>query len=352
MSKVLVSVSEREWIRDHASIEMGKVVKYKVIDINKVVSKIREDRKNNNLSPYVDIVPISADQHKVPNKMPTFQKDPITGVFYGLAVGEDEYGNIRWQRIQIGDSLALNLDNEMDAKIWAVIRFNSDIQGSPFQKQTPYYKIFDPVETAKAEYNEIQEMKQAFDRVEQMKKDPKTMVFFARYLGEDLRENTNLEILVGTLLKYAKNTPYEFNSKYLNRNRAFAEKFHSGLALGIIEQHPDRGYVFRNVPIGYTEEECIKTFSTDQAVMTAVNLLILERDIVTRMIVEGIEDPSLLEKYPFERNVSGTKPGTKFSKKPVEKKAEPETVEVIQGKKIEMEKEDLIEIVNEEDDFQ
>jgi hypothetical protein len=284
MKKILVTMAERKWIRDHASIEMGKTVKYRVIDLDKVVAQIRQDREKYNLSPYVDIIPLSPDMHKSPNKMPTYQKDPVTGVYYGLPNGEDDYGNIRWQRLQLSDNLSLNLENEMECKLWAVLRFNSDIEGSPFQKQYPYYKIFDPVVEAKAEKDEIQLMKMAFDMVDKLQKSPREMVFFARYLGEDLRENANINIIEGALLRYAKNHPGLFVSKFNDKNRSFGERFHTALALGIIDQYPDRGYVYRELPIGHSEEEAIKMLSLDNTLMTAINNLIYEQDKVLKIV--------------------------------------------------------------------
>ena len=284
MNKILVSVEERNWIKQHASIEMGRVVKQRVIDLEKVIHRIREERSKNNLTPYVDIVPVSADQFKVPNKMPTYQKDPVTGVLYGIAIGEDDYGNIKWQRLQLTDSLSLNLDNEMDARIWAILRFNPDITGSPFQKQNPYYKVFDPVDNAKATISEAKEMQVAFDRVKSLTEHPKEMVFFARYLGEDLRENANKEIIEGILLQYAKNFPEEFNKKFNAKERAYAERFYTAKAIGIIESHPDRGFLFRNVPIGFSDEEAIRTLSSDAAIMSAINTLIIENDKVMRIV--------------------------------------------------------------------
>ena len=277
-------MEERNWIRNEAYIEMGKTVKYKVADIDRMVERIRNERVKYNLTPYVDIIPISADAHKTPNKMPTYQKDPITGVLYGIPNGEDDYGNIRWQRLQLNDTLALNLDSEMDCKIWAIIRFNPEILGSPFQKQNPYYKVFDPVATAKVEMDEVVSMKKAFEYVDKLKLSPKEMVFFARYLGEDLRENANKDIVEGILLKYARNYPNQFIQKFDSKSRSYGERFHAAKSLGIIEQFPDKGFTFRNLPLGFSEEEAIKMLSQDNAVMTAINNLIIEKDTVMRIV--------------------------------------------------------------------
>ena len=337
MNKVLVSVEERNWIKQHASIEMGKVVKQRVVDLDKVVQRIREGRSQNSLTPYVDIVPVSADQFKIPNKMPTYQKDPVTGVLYGIPIGEDDYGNIKWQRLQLTDSLSLNLDNEMDARIWAVIRFNPDIAGSPFQKANPYYKIFDPVDQAIATIGEAKEMQIAFDRVRSLTEHPKEMVFFARYLGEDIRENANKQIVEGILLQFAKNFPAEFNKKFNAKERSYAERFYTAKAIGVIESHPDRGFLFRNVPIGFSDEEAIKTLSTDSAIMSAVNTLIIENDKVMRIV---------LKETSYEEESVGNKP-----KKGKEEEKE-EEVEVLTAEEVPVTKKKVMSVKTNDEEFE
>ena len=283
-TKVLVSIEERKWIRDEASIEMGSKVKYRVIDIDKVVDRIMEERRNETMTPWVDIQPISEDMHKTPNKMTAFQKDPITGVYYGLAIDEDSYGNIRWQKIQLQDHLSLNLDNRNDAKIWAVLRFHPDIQGSPFQRQNPYYKIYDPVESARAERGEVEAMKISFDRIDKILNDPKTMVNFTRYLGIDLMENSNFEIVRSKLLMHAKNYPFDFNKKWESKQRSYGEYFTSARALGIVQNVVDRGFMYKGISLGLSEEDAIKYLSSDTSVMTAISNELADKDTVIQSV--------------------------------------------------------------------
>ena len=141
-------MAERQWIAKYAVIEMGDAIKTKVMNVDKVVERIVAMRAKNNMSPYVEIQPISPDMHKMPNKLATWQKDPITGVYYGIATGQDDFGNIRWQKIQLNDHLSLNMDRTNDAKIWTVLRFHPELLGSPWAKDSPYYKVYDPTEAA------------------------------------------------------------------------------------------------------------------------------------------------------------------------------------------------------------
>jgi hypothetical protein len=287
--KELVSISERRWIAEHAVIEMGSKIKYKVMDIDKVISKIAEDRKSESMTPWVEIQPISEDMHKNRNNLTAFQKDPITGVYYGIAVGEDDFGNIRWQKIQLTDHMSLNLDKRDDAKIWAVIRFHPSIKGSPWQDQNPYYKIFDPIEQARVERGEIEMMKLAFDRIDKILNEPKAMVNFARYLGEELMENSNYEIVRGRLLSVARNHPYTFNQKWEDKTRSYGEYFESARALGIITNEADRGFIYKGIGLGFSSTEAIKYLSQDTSIMTAISNELADNDIVIKNVSKTIK---------------------------------------------------------------
>jgi hypothetical protein len=290
MARKLVTLEERQWIAKNAVKMMGKTVQYPILDIDKAVERIMQQRKNQSMSPWVEIQPISEDMHKTPNRVATFQKDPITGVYYGIALDQDEFGNIRWQKLQLHDNISLNLDRRDDAKIWAVLRFHPDIQGSPWQIQNPYYKIFDPIEEARNEGKEIEFMKKAFDRVDILLDNPKNMVFFARYLGEELVENSNFELVRGALLRYAKKEPFEFNKKWENRLRSFGEHFESAKALGIITNDADRGFMFRNISLGLNPDEAIKMLSQDSNIMNSINNELAEKDQIILTIKKELED--------------------------------------------------------------
>lgn len=289
MATKLITLEERHWIASNAVIQMGSKVKYPVMDIDKAIERIREQRGANKMSPWIEIQPISEDLHKAPNRMATFQKDPVTGVYYGIAIDADEFGNIRWQKIQLHDHLSLNMDRRDDAKIWAVLRFHPDILGSPWAYQTPYYKIFDPVDTAREEQVEIDGIKKAFERVDKLLEDPKHMVFFARYLGEELVENSNYELVKAALLRHAKNHSASFNRKWDNRLRSYGEHFESARALGIITDDVDRGFVFKNISLGTTSEEAIKMLSQDANIMNSINNDLAEKDVVISYISKEIK---------------------------------------------------------------
>ena len=290
MGKLLVTMEERRWISTNAIQEMGSKIKYSVMDVDKVAAKIMAERKKELMTPWVEIQPVSEDLHKTPNRVATFQKDPITGVLYGIAIEQDNFGNIKWQKVQLHDHLSLNLDKRDDARVWAVIRFHPDIQGSPFQNQKPYYKIYDPIEEARIEKGEIESMKLAFDRVDKILPDPKSMVNFCRYLGVELRENANFEIVRGLLLKQARNYPLDFNKKWENKSRSHGEFFESARALGIVINEADRGFMYKGVSLGLSPADAIKFLSTDTTMMTAISNELVNKDIVIKNVSRTVKE--------------------------------------------------------------
>lgn len=285
----LVSIEERKWIAQKAVIQMGTKIKYPIMDVDLVIKHMKELRSNNNSSPWIEIIPISEDLHKMPNKIPSFQKDPVTGVYYGLALSEDDFGNIKWQRPQLNDHLSLDLDKPNDARLWAVLRFNPDIEGSPFQNQRPYYRVYDPLEESRKQNNETIQMKKAFERVDLLLKDPKAMVNFVRYLGEDLVESSNYEIVKGKLLAAARYNPEDFNNKWQSKNRGFAEVFESARANALIALDSDRGFVYKDISLGLTKEEAFKYLQRDPTLLSSINDQLSEVDRVIINVSQSVK---------------------------------------------------------------
>ncbi len=284
--KLLVTMDERRKIASDMSIEFGKQIKYRVIDLDKIVRKIRAERAKYAMPPYVEIRPISPDMHKIPSRSTTFQKDPVTGILYGIPIDQDDYGNMKWQKIQVSDNLTLNLDNINDAKIWAVIRFWPNIKGSPFQEENPYYEVYDPVKIAVSEIGEVEAMKKAFERIDLIENKPSEMVMFARYLGEDINDNANMKIIYNMLLRRAMKYPHEFNRKWTSKLRSYGERFATARSIGVITRDIDRGFVFRNISLGGTEEEVIRFLSEDSNVMNSINSVINETDKLINALKE------------------------------------------------------------------
>lgn len=284
MGKVLVTLAERKQIAEKFTKELGSNVKYRVMDVDTVARKIQTERKAQNLSTFIEIKPVSEDQFKVPMRLATFQKDPVTGVMYGIPAFVDDYGNIKWQKIQLNDAMSLNMENLNDAKIWAVIRFHPDVKNSPWQTQNPYYEIYDPVIEADAKDLRIEMMKKAFGYVDKLILDSAAMVMFARYLGAELHDQSNFKIVKSELLNYAEGNPKEFIEKYTSGVRKYHELLKTAIANAVVIESPDSGFMFKNIPMGYTEEEAVEFIKKDSAVAMGIADTIAKSDKVIPIV--------------------------------------------------------------------
>lgn len=285
-SRKLVSIKERLWISENAVVEYGTNVKYRVMDVSKVAEMLIKQRQKLNLPMWIDIRPISPDMHKMPNKVATFQKDPRTGVYYGIPIGEDSFGNIRWQKIQLHDSLPLNLEKDSDAKIWAVIRFHPDLQGSPWQNDNPYYMVYDPYVESVSTMDSIQELRKAFKRIDELEKLPIDMLRLARYLGIDLRETSTINVIKSEVYKWAKERPTTFNRMWEDKKRALAEVFATAYSLGIITNEINKGYMYKTIPLGVSREEAINKIEKDDSVRTGIINESKARDVLMNRIAK------------------------------------------------------------------
>ena len=116
------------------------------------------------------------------------------------------------------------------------------------------------------------------------------MVLFARFLGHELMENANEKIVASTLLKSARNYPFDFNKKWDSKIRSYGERFYSGVALGIITQDADRGYMYRQIPLGWSEEEAMAYLSKDSNIMSALNNELTEKDALVNLLTHHKEE--------------------------------------------------------------
>lgn len=306
--KLLVTEGERRKIDEHFTMEVGEKVKYRVMDVDKVAAHIRDERKKAGHSEYIEIIPIQADQIKVPNRVSTFQKDPITGVLYGIVRGVDDFGNIQWQKPQLSDSLSLNIDNINDAKLWAVLRFHPEIKGSPFQKQNPYYKVYDPYDEALLQEKRLEYLRSAFDIVDKLCESSVGMVSFARHIGCDVRDNTNFKIIRSELNKEAERNPIGFVNEYQDRNRKYNEIFASGLALNIISEDVNGSFSYENISIGMTREEAIDYLKKDQNITMSIFSKIEKKDIAARNVASTV--PEKPKAKPKSTNGTGQNEGS------------------------------------------
>lgn len=292
MKDQLVTLEERQWIADNAVIQMGKRIKYNVIDIDKVAKRVLQKRKDNGLGMIIIIKQIQENKYKDLNSRMPWQKDPITGVFYGIPVREDEHGNISWSKVPLANSMTLNLEKLNDLKQWVVIRFHQNIKGSPFAEPTPKYEVMDPSIIAKKEIDETVILKKAFDAIDSMEERPSDMLYLLRYLGEEILTDAKYPVVYSRLLQIAKRNPVSFITAFNTSDRGYLQYIVTGRMLQIITEGRNGTLMFNNIPLGTNDAEAAKLMKKDNAIKTSLMNAIKEKD-------SGIMD--INNSYKFEK---------------------------------------------------
>lgn len=281
--KNLVTEKERRDILKNESLVVGEKYKFTVIDADKVGSRLVKERVANGESLHININPVGKvnNDRRVPHRGLTYQKDPITGVYYGLFIGLDRYDAPMWQKINMEEYLPLNLENDTDKKIWAVIRFHPLIKGSPFQADLPMYEILDPDEQSRKDLFRVELMKEAFNLVDKISENPRELVQFLRYMGEDVDNSNSLRITTSLASKIAMNSPEKIIASWKDKDRAIKQSIANAIKLGIIEEVPSKGFVFNNIPIGQEVSEVVYNLKNDMNLVTAIGRATNKADVLS-----------------------------------------------------------------------
>lgn len=306
---MLVTMDERTWIAGNAVQEMkNENFTYKINDLDKMIKRIRTEREKAGMGMHIVVKPIKNSPFKTPSYGLTFQKDPITGVFYGIPNGKDQYGNPKWLRIPIGEYAQFDLNRDNDAKIWSVFRFHPSLKGSPFQGFNGARTVFeleDPGEEAKIEKAGLDQMRIAMERIDLILNKGKDLVNFARYLGENVNNKTGLSALQSAVIKYMRKDPVEFNKKWENSYRTYIESVYAGIDVGKIQDLPGSGIMYNNIPLGQSVEEAAEYLKKDRGMMEVIVHEIDKKDEVTKGIEEEIKKNKL--KKDNEKEVKDNK---------------------------------------------
>ncbi len=287
----LVSLDERKYLFKHCRKEMGKDITIDVLDIDKAVIYMREQRLKNGAAPYVVIKPIFENQYKEMRLSATYQRDDKTGLRYGIPLREDNFGTILWRKIRIVETETLRImDNLEDAKTWTVLRFHPKLKNSPWQQSNPIFEVFDPVRSAGKEIAKANSMKKAFEAIDKLSEKPADMLNFVRYMGEDFSEYTQMKIVNGTLNTLAMQDPIGFLTKFNNPSRAYYHVFHAAYQNGLFTEVPGQGYYYQNNPLGMEIPDVINTLKKDSVLISSIVGEIEEKDDALLSIVKELSE--------------------------------------------------------------
>jgi len=272
------TLEEREYIAENEIITGGKVVNYSVIDVTKIAKRIIELVKKDLYPRYIQIIPLFKNEYKEPSRYYAYQKDPSTGVLYGLYIGEDNYSNPKWQKVMLSEVKSYDLMTLNDCKEWVACRTIPEIDGTPFAVAVPFYKVENELSQAKETINKVDKIRQAWDIVDELKITGREMIMFARYLGINFQKDVNKSVVLGKLYNFATDSPMEMIRAYTDNDKKLKELFETAKSLGIVQFDVERGYIFNNFPMGKDIPEAIKIIKTDQVLFTKMSNDVLRHD--------------------------------------------------------------------------
>ena len=277
--KELVTHTER---MEMPTKEIGSL-KILVVDVDKVVSMIREDRKKKGLGMTILIQPIKEERFKDPFTSLTYSKDPVTGIHYGIVNKVYEDGNIKWTRININEDMNLNLERDTDAKFWAVLRMHHDVQGSPLNiegKYEPKLKIYDPEIQAAIDNNKVMEAYKAIEIANKFKGS--NLVRFSRLIDIPVSILSTPSVLHAQVLKFAYENPNEFNRIWNDTNRDYRETFKNAISVDVIRFDHSKGYYFGGFSLGVNEYLAVQFLRENPDVYVSIGQRLKSSDIVSK----------------------------------------------------------------------
>lgn len=250
--------------------EVGDRMKIKVIDSKKVGEYLLEKRLKANLSNIIELKAINPPKKKEFLHKITFVKDKDFGLYYGIYTGEDRFKNPSWLRIQFDKEYEVfNLNQTDDLQKFAVIVMHPIVAGTPFAYMgTPVFNVFDPKEKSIATMNKLDLLPKVSAFLNGL--SGKRLASFARYMGVDITEDTDPEIVKGTLAEIGINDPFDFVNKANVKDRLFAEIFANAIDVGVLVEDVEKGYLFNGVYLGATREEVISRIKTDSNVANGI----------------------------------------------------------------------------------
>ena len=215
-----------------------------------------------------EVVPI--DEKKLLNLTFTCFKDPKTGIWYGIPIGEnDENGRPVFRRVTIAGRRMYYLENEEDAIEWALVKRHPSVLNSPLQKGKPILKIYDRKKEATVRLSKIRRGAEAVD-IALNKLAGNELFDFARTIGVS-PENNDLEVVAQLVAEKAQRDPDDFMDRYSNINRSVSEIINRARAAGLIAYKLDTGLVYKeSYPLGSSDIAAIaaqnqkKSLSMDQ----------------------------------------------------------------------------------------
>ena len=262
------------------SIE-GANIPTDIIDVDKLAKVMQDERRANNAAMIIEISPIIKKVNRDTNLGITSVKDPYNNIVYGIYAGLDQFKNIIWARISLENGITLNLDNINDAKRWVVIRMHPKIKGSPFclDADEALYEVNDPTIEAEKTYQKVGKIEKLFTMLRKM--NGVDIIDAMRYLGETVNDQTTYKVAKARISEMIlSNTDYVYQ-KMTSKQKGIEAKILAAVEYGIVQELPQEGYIYNEVPLGISMNDVINYFETNKTVRNSILAEVGQKDVVS-----------------------------------------------------------------------
>lgn len=234
----------------------------------------------------------------------SFAYDAKTGTLYGMPLGifKDDSGNVlgfKWKTLRLKNR-AYNLENYADAEEWHILKNFPQILGGTIV--SPGMEAFEVIDTDARANNNIRRARlrrQAEDFIESL--EGNALKDFARLFKTiDVYNNTEAEIrselmdLAGTFnVDKVNNTETNPVLQKIEDESGTAIQIilRRCVANGIVEESLDKGFTYRNIPLGISEINAVEYLRANKNLLAEIDADSKRREKERKYKVSNSETP-------------------------------------------------------------
>jgi hypothetical protein len=276
--KLVTKDQMEEFAKKYSRSIEGANIPTDIIDVDKLAKVMQDQRRANNEAMIIEVSPIIKKTKRDTNLGITNVKDPYNNVIYGIYAGLDSIKNIVWARIGLDNGITLNLDNINDAKRWVVIRMHPRIKGSPFENE-PLFEVNDPTIEAGRTYQKVEKTEKLFAMLRKM--NGVDIIDAMRYLGEPVNEQTTFKVAKARIYDLILSNSEYVYQKMTSKQKGMEAKILAAVEYGIVQEMPQEGFIYNEVPLGISMNDVINYFETNKTVRDSILSEIGQKDVIS-----------------------------------------------------------------------
>lgn len=254
----------------------GSKIQIKLADLDELGKLVMAKRKEEGLSSRINLIPARTKKYHEPIFKPSFVKDPITGIYYGVVIGEHPDGNPKWMKIPLDEGFELDLAKEQELRWWCVLRMHPEVDVSPFAADEPRYIVLDTEVEAAKDIAKATLLSSVLAKAKTM--ENAKIRNFARWCDISLRGDESSNVIRAKVINFSISNPDLFQQKFEDSNRKVGEVFKSAEMVGIIKHDHEKGYQYKNVFLGLTTFECVEFLNKETDILTSMNAEVKRMD--------------------------------------------------------------------------